>query len=192
MTNELTAHTPKGTPITITRATEDGRYVHTAMLEHAGQTYCGAVYNAIALRSPRDGATHYLPIGKVSVGIAPADLTALETFLAARPARTEADIARDKVRSAEAEVSAAESASYYDPARICRARLALEAAEAEWRKNYPEAAAEVDVQSRKDRADHLRSQAAQALVYDADGSLDEAHRQARHDSMMADAAALEA
>lgn len=193
MSNQkITVHTPKGTPITITRTTEEGRYVHTATLEHAGQTYRGEVYKAIALRSPRDGATHYLPIGKASVGIEPADLSALEAFLAERPARTEADIARDRVRDAAAAVEAAESASYYDPARICRARQALEAAEAEWRKSYPGAAAEADAQARKDRASHLRHLAAQALTYDADGWLSAAEQQRRHDAYMAEAANLEA
>lgn len=63
---------------------------------------------------------------------------------------------------------------------------------AEWRERYPEAARAEDARDLRSRADALRSLAAGALVYDADGSLSAEYQQARHDELIKDAEALEA
>ena len=55
--------------------------------------------------------------------------------------RSEADKAYSEVLAARAAVSSAESARYHDPARICAARKAADQAEADWARQYPEAAA---------------------------------------------------
>lgn len=74
----------------------------------------------------------------------------------------------------------------YFPA-LARARKA----EQQWREENPEGAAAEDARKKKRQADRLRAQAADALVYDADGWLGPEQRQQRHDELIAKAEAIE-
>ena len=70
---------------------------------------------------------------------------------------------------------------YFDA--LSRADEALTA----WQEAYPQAAADEEREQRADQADALRSLALGALTYDADGSLNAADQQQRHDELMAQA-----
>jgi ribose 1,5-bisphosphokinase PhnN len=73
------------------------------------------------------------------------------------------------------------------PGSYFPAKMKAEAALKAWREKYPrEAALEVASRLRR-QAESLKSKALGALVYDADGSLDAAHQQKRHDDWMAEA-----
>lgn len=61
-----------------------------------------------------------------------------------------------------------------------------------WQAQYPEAAREERKRDLRDHAAHLRDLAAGALLYDMDGSLTAEDQQARHDKLMAEAAAKDA
>lgn len=65
--------------------------------------------------------------------------------------RTEAERAWEAVAQAANEAEQAERASYYDPAGIIRAKGKAEQALGEWRAQYPEAAEQMDAESRRDR-----------------------------------------
>lgn len=74
-----------------------------------------------------------------------------------------------------------------DGMRLMRnAKAALEA----WRDAYPQEAAEEDAVELEDKAARKEDLAQGALLYDADGWLDENARQERHDALMAEAAKL--
>lgn len=73
-------------------------------------------------------------------------------------------------------------------ALIAEADAALTA----WGIKFPAAKAAEDAQALRDKAAHLREIAAGALTYDADGMLDAAAQQARHDELIAQAEAVEA
>lgn len=188
--DQIAITTPKRTVVVVDR--EAPGKPATATMDRGGESYAGTLSGPAKLRQPRDGATWWIGFGGVTVGLAGGEAEKLRLWLSARPERTAADVAYDSVRRAEAAADAAESASYYDPARICRARKAADDALDAWRAAHPEAAAARDAEARKDEVARLRRLAAGALVYDADGALDAAAQQARHDELIAQAAALEA
>jgi len=112
---------------------------------------------------------------------------------AAEAAMSDSDRAwwRD-VAPLEREIERAENADYYEPARICCARIDYDHAVADWREAYPGGAAEHDVQDLRDKASRKRDLAVGALTYDADGSLSSEMQQQRHNEYIAEAVALEA
>lgn len=61
---------------------------------------------------------------------------------------------------------------------------------AAWREKYPEASKEEDRQHLIRKAEHEESMAVGALTYDADGWIDSAGQQKRHDEFIANAKAL--
>jgi hypothetical protein len=103
---------------------------------------------------------------------------------------TPADHERIRISGLYAKAERLEHASYYDPSAICRARSEAEMAHAKWREDYPDAAREESADNLDARAEHEEDLARGAMVYDADGWLDNAAQQARHDEFMAKAAAL--
>ena len=63
---------------------------------------------------------------------------------------------------------------------------------AAWRETYPEAAKEEDIYDLESKARELRSKAAGALIYDADGWLSEEEQQKSHDKLIKKAEQIEA
>jgi len=102
-------------------------------------------------------------------------------------ARTPAQIERDEIEGmyADAEDCRDYPGDYFR--LLGRAKARLEA----WKEQYPAAATEEHAQELRSAAEEKRSLASGALVYDADGSLDNAEQHRRHDEFVAEAEKLE-
>lgn len=73
------------------------------------------------------------------------------------------------------------------PGSYFPAKMKAEAALKAWREKWPREASREDARRLRRQAEHLKSKAMGARVYDADGSLSAAHQQKRHDDWMAEA-----
>lgn len=100
-------------------------------------------------------------------------------------AKTTADRAWDEVCRLERLAKDAESAAYYDPAEIIRARQLAEDAFERWERNFPAEALER-------RAAALERAAEASQTWDADGWRSKGDREQRYSQKMAEAAAMRA
>ena len=78
------------------------------------------------------------------------------------------------------------------PGACVKTRMAAEKALAEWKVNYPEAVKAERKSNLLTSAENTKRKASDALCFDADGWLDEAERQKRHDEYMAQAESMTA
>lgn len=101
------------------------------------------------------------------------------------------NVAQAKIDALLAKADCIENSTSEDNVMV-PAQLRAEASKlhADWVKKYPKAAQAERRAKRLGQADHLEHLAKGALLYDADGWLDEKARQARHDKLMAEATAL--
>jgi len=155
--------------------------------------------------APERGLLRMLPqprtVGAVAVvatagriGLTADDVTALRAEAAADADRVRAlRSAPENVAWRRVEQLYAQAARLRDePGRYYPTLVEADAARDAWRREYPAAWAEQRRQELLARAQELESQAAGALVYDADGSLSAADQQARHDGLLARAGGLRA
>lgn len=125
------------------------------------------------------------PVARAAVDAAIVDAKALA---AAQEAEHNSPSAK-ALRAALALASRAESMRDY-PGEYFAAKAKAEAAMRKWETDYPAEAAERKRAETLARAEDIERKAADALHFSADGSLDQAARQAAHDRLMAQAAEL--
>lgn len=107
----------------------------------------------------------------------------------ARAAMTPAQIERERINGLYAKARARRDADD-DTSDYYRLSSQADAALKAWRETYPKDAAQERAASLEAQADHEEDIARGALLYDADGDIDAAGQQARHDEHMAKAADL--
>lgn len=134
-------------------------------------------------------------LGRLGTSSSGLEIVAEDDYDARRRAASAAHLAaHPEIRERQAITALYEEAErirYEDTDRYFNLRRRADARLATWRATYPGAAAEEEAAQLRDKAEHARSMAAGALVYDADGSLSQGYQERSHDEWEARAEELE-